>query len=99
MAREYKVTSMQVAKNLNDKTDVVTKIDFSYGDATNFLTGFCVLPEPGDSFIQLNSISNEMALEWLKQHLKNTTEEFDAQLDKKELNTYSHSFPEIDPGE
>lgn len=83
MAREFQVTSLKVVPNLDNKTDVVTEIQFTYGDSGTFLKGSCVVPVPGDTFIPLESISKEKALEWLTQCLPNTTEEFDKEIDRR----------------
>lgn len=81
MARTYDVTSMEVLPQLDGNTDVVIKLNFTYGNAEASLQGSCSLPVPEGEFIPLESITKELALEWLLANCPNTTEEFDANLD------------------
>ena len=85
MARAYDVTSMEVLPKLDAQSDVVIKLNFTYGDAAASLRGACELtpPESGAPFLPLDSISKETALSWLLEQCPNTTEEFDAQLDRE----------------
>jgi hypothetical protein len=83
MTRTYDVTSMEVLPKLDDYSDVVIKLDFTYGDVNASLKGSCSLPAPEDTLVPLESVSKELALEWLLANCPNTTEEFDAQLDRE----------------
>jgi hypothetical protein len=74
---------MEVLPQLDAYSDVVIKLNFTYGDAEASLQGSCSLPAPEDTLVPLESVSKELALEWLLEHCPNTTEEFDAQLDKE----------------
>lgn len=82
-SRQYDVTSMEVLPQLDDHTDVVIKLIFTYGNAEASLQGSCSLTQPEGSFLPLDQISRETALSWLLDQCPNTTEEFDAQLDKE----------------
>jgi hypothetical protein len=81
MSRFYTVTSMEVLPQFDAHSDVVIKLNFTYGDAEAFLSGSCSLPAPKDTLVPLESVSKELALEWLLANCLNTTEEFDAGLD------------------
>jgi len=83
MTRFYNVTSMEVLPNLDAYSDVVIKLNFTYGNAEASLRGQCELTPPGLSspFLPLESISKATALQWLLENCLNTTEEFDANLD------------------
>jgi hypothetical protein len=83
MARTYDVTSMEVLPKLDAHSDVVIKLNFTYGDVEAFLQGSCTLTQPEGEFLPLNQISKETALSWLLDQCPNTTEEFNAQLDRK----------------
>jgi len=85
MTRTYNVTSMEVLPQLDGNADVVIKLNFTYGNEEASLIGSCSLPVPvpEGEFIPLDSISKELALEWLLANCPNTTEEFDANLDAK----------------
>ena len=92
MARTYDVTSMEVLPKIDAHDDVVIRINFTYGDAEGYLQGSCSLPAPGGTFFPLDSISKELALEWLLANCPNTTEEFDANLDAQIAKEASRSF-------
>ncbi len=83
MTRSYDVTSMEVLPQLDGNTDVVIKLNFTYGDDEASLHGNCQLtpPESGSGFLPLESITKATALSWLLEQCPNTTEEFDANLD------------------
>jgi hypothetical protein len=81
MTRSYDVTSMEVLPQLDAHSDVVIKLNFTYGDASASLKGSCSLPAPEGTFLPLESISKATALQWLLANCSNTTEEFDANLD------------------
>lgn len=83
MTRTYSVTSMEVLSALDNHTDVVIKLNFSYGDAEASLNGSCSLDQPEGEFLPLDQISRGTALSWLLDQCPNTTEEFDAQLDRE----------------
>jgi hypothetical protein len=83
MTRTYNVTSMEVLPKLDAHSDVVIKLNFTYGDAEASLQGSCSLPVPEGEFVPLDSISKELALEWLLANCPNTAEEFDAQLNRE----------------
>ena len=83
MTRIYEVTSMEVLPQLDAHTDVVIKLTFTYGAAANKIGGTVTLPAPEGTFLPLESISKATALQWLLANCPNTTEEFDAQLDRK----------------
>lgn len=83
MARTYEVTSMEVLPQLDAHTDVVIKLNFTYGDSADKIGGSCTLPAPEGEFLPLESISKATALSWLLANCPNTTEELDAGLDKK----------------
>ena len=83
MTRTYNVTSMEVLPKLNDLDDVVIKLNFTYGDEEASLSGSCSLPAAEDTLVPLESVSKELALEWLLEHCPNTTEEFDSNLDQQ----------------
>ena len=76
---------MEVLPKLDDHADVVIRLNFTYGDADASLGGFCELNSPTEksSYLPLESISKETAVSWLLSQCINTTEEFDAQLDKE----------------
>jgi hypothetical protein len=83
MTRAYDVASMEVLPQLDDHTDVVIKLNFTYGDTGAFLRGSCTLVQPEGSSLPLDQISKEIALSWLLDQCPNTTEQFDAQLDRE----------------
>lgn len=83
MNRNYAVTSLEVLPKLGEHDDVVIKLNFTYGDAEASLKGSCFLPAPEGTFLPLESISKAIALQWLLENCPNTTEEFDAQLDRE----------------
>jgi hypothetical protein len=83
MTRTYNVTSMEVLPQLDDHTDVVIKLNFTYGNAEASLVGSCTLVQPENEFLPLDQISKETALSWLLDQCPNTTEEFNTQLDRE----------------
>lgn len=83
MARQYTVTSMEVLPQLDAHSDVVIKLNFTYGDAEASLAGSCSLPAPEGPFVPLDQVSKATALQWLLANCPNTTEQFDAQLDRE----------------
>jgi hypothetical protein len=83
MSRTYDVTSMEVLPKLDAHTDVVIKLNFTYGDAEASLRGSCTLTQPEGEFLPLDQISKETALSWLLSQCPNSTEEFDTQLDRE----------------
>ncbi len=83
MTRSYDVTSMEVIPQFGSNSDVVVRLNFTYGDTQASLKGSCSLPAPEDTFLPLESISKETALEWLLENCPNTTADFDANLDEK----------------
>ena len=85
MARTYDVTSMEVLPKLDAHSDVIVRLNFTYGDEEASLSGFCDLHQPTEEspYLPLESVSKETALSWLLAQCINTTEEFDAQLDRK----------------
>lgn len=83
MARSYNVTSIEVLPKLDSLDDVVVKLNFTYGNSEAFLSGSFSLPAPEGTILPLKSITKEIALQWLLAHCPNTTEEFDAQLDRE----------------
>lgn len=83
MSRTYDVTSMEVLPQLDAHSDVVIKLNFTYGDTEASLKGECLLPPPEGTFLPLESISKATALQWLLANCPNTTAEFDAQLDRE----------------
>jgi hypothetical protein len=83
MTRTYDMTSMEVLPQLDAHTDVVIKLNFTYGDAEASLNGSCTLVQPENEFLPLDQISKETALSWLLDQCLNTTEEFDSQLDRE----------------
>lgn len=83
MARSYEVTSMEVLPQLDAHSDVVIKLNFTYGDASDKIGGSVTLPAPEGDFIPLESISKATALSWLLANCPNTPEEMDAALNKK----------------
>lgn len=101
MSRTYDVTSMEVLPQLDAHSDVVIKLNFTYGDANASLKGGCSLPAPEGTFIPLKSISKATALQWLLANCPNTTEQFDAQLDREiaERNNrpFEYDWSEPDP--
>jgi hypothetical protein len=101
MTRAYAVTSMEVLPQLDDHTDVVIKLNFTYGDVNASLNGSCTLTQPEGEFLPLESITKETALSWLLDQCPNTTEEFDAQLDKelaeKANEPFVYDWSEPDP--
>lgn len=74
---------MEVLPKLDAYDDVVIKLNFTYGDADMSLKGNCRLPAPEGTFLPLESISKATALQWLLENCPNTTEEFDARLDRE----------------
>jgi hypothetical protein len=80
-ARNYQVTSIEVLPKLDAHDNVVIKLNFTYGNAEASLQGSCSLPTPQGSLVPLESVSKELALEWLLGNCPNTAEEFDANLD------------------
>lgn len=101
-SRSYEVTSMEVLPKLDAFSDVVIKINFTYGDDRASLVGSCSLPAPEGQFIPLDSISKETALQWLLANCENTTEEFNEQLDAEIAadadRPYPYTWPVVDPG-
>jgi hypothetical protein len=83
MTRIYNVTSMEVSPQLDNHTNVVIKLSFTYGNTEVSLNGYCSLTQPEGEFLPLESITKETALYWLLDQCPNSTKEFDAQLDKK----------------
>jgi hypothetical protein len=83
MARVYTVTQMQVLPQLEGNTKVVIDLRFTYGDAEAMLNGSCPVPAPEGVLVPLESITQELAVKWLLEYCPNTTEEFDAQLDRE----------------
>ena len=81
MTRTYDVTSMEVLTQLDANTDVVIRLNFTYGDAKASLNGSCTIAQPEGSFLPLDQISKETALSWLLDQCPNSTEEFDSNLD------------------
>lgn len=99
MTRIYTVTSLEVLPTVDDFSDVVVGINFTYGDADNFLKGFCPIPLPEGSFVPLDSVSKELAMEWLLAYCPNTTEQFDAQLDLQSVTNTSFIYDWPEPSE
>lgn len=83
MTRTYEVTSMEVLPQLDAHTDVVIKLNFTYGDSADKIGGSVILPAPEGEFLPLESISKATALSWLLANCPNTTAEFDARLDRE----------------
>ena len=83
MTRSYTVTSMEVLPALEGYTNVVVKLNFTYGNTEASLQGYCSLTQPKGPFLPLDQISKEVSFSWLLDQCPNSTEEFDAQLDKK----------------
>jgi hypothetical protein len=92
MTRAYTVTSMEVLPQLNSYSDVVITIDFVYGDSQTSLNCSCCLPAPKDTFLPLESVTKEVALQWLLANCQNTTEELDSALDAKIFNVTNTPF-------
>ena len=74
---------MEVIPKLEEFDDVVIYLNFTYGDAEAFLRGRCSLPAPEGTLVPLESVSKDLALEWLLTNCPNTTEQFDEQLDRE----------------
>jgi hypothetical protein len=74
---------MEVLPVLDGLTNVVIKLNFTYGDTEASLQGSCSLAQPNSEFLPLEQISKETALSWILDQCQNSTEEFNAQLDKE----------------
>lgn len=82
MARIFKVTSMEVQPKLGAKSDVVISLEFTYGDDQHSTGGLLELEPPGDSFLPIESITEQVALEWLLATVGNRTDEYDHAIQK-----------------
>lgn len=83
---------MEVLPQFDNYSNVVVRLNFTYGDDSAALSGSCLLPPPSDDFVSFDNISKEIALDWLRHNCPNTTEEFDAQLDSEITQKKNPSF-------
>jgi hypothetical protein len=83
---------MEVIPLLDNFSNVVVRLNFTYGNSEASLNGSCLIPTPDGEFVPLDSISKELALEWLLAHCPNSTQEFDANLDVKLAETAKAPF-------
>lgn len=68
---------------LDGFTNVVIRLNFTYGDAEVSLQGSCSLAQPNNEFLPLEQISKETAISWILNQCPNSTEEFNSQLDRE----------------
>lgn len=87
MARSFEITSLEVSPQYNAEgatfPDVVISINFRYGEGENLVSGSCPLNphEPDGSFLPLESVSKELALQWLLACNRLNKSALDQQLD------------------
>lgn len=85
------IKQIKYLENLNDLKDVIVEIDWEYSlEGFQSISGTLALPQPEkDYFIPIEKITQEIAIEWVRQQVDPESRELQKIEDKPEMKTLS----------